>query len=95
MFGLGGIRKLNDGWIAKQAAHEAQLNLAREHADRAAAEQFVATEQFDAMTLHAEAQESRERFAAAQAHAHYKCGGTLRPSLVIGHDSNGNDIVLR
>lgn len=49
MFGLGGIRKLNDGFIAKQAAHEAQLNRAREHADR----------------------------AAEEAHANYKCGGTV------------------
>lgn len=66
MFGLGGIRKLNDGFIAKQAAHEAQLNRAREHADR----------------------------AADEALANYKCGGTVRPPLVIGIDDNGEAITL-
>lgn len=64
MFGLGGIRKLNDGFIAKQAAHEAQLNRARE--DR----------------------------AADEAHANYKCGGTVQPPLVIGIDDNGEAITL-
>lgn len=77
MFGLGGIRKLNDGWIAKQAAHEAQLNRAREHADNARAEAIAKlpsapTEVIEALDA------IIDSYNDENAHANYKCGGTVR-----------------